>query len=102
VVSDDKAAPGDEIGQPGKTYRRVRLTSGYGLMTVMVSDNQLPWPYGREMTGYQVPDLAATLAKAQAAGVETLVAPHAEQGRQSAIVRFPGGYVAEIHALTER
>lgn len=100
ILSDDKAAPGAEIGQPGKTYRRVRLTSGYGLMTVMVSDNQLPWPYGREMTGYEVPDLAATLAKAQAAGVETLVAPQAQQGRQSAIVRFPGGYIAEIHAKT--
>lgn len=97
VTSDDKAAPGAEIGQPGKSYRRIRLTSGYGRMSVIVSDGQLPWPYGRDMTGYEVADLSATLAKAGAAGVETLVPAHAEGGRQSVIVRFPGGYVAEIH-----
>jgi len=100
VVSDDKAAPGIEIGQPNATYRRIRMTSGYGRMTVMVSNGQLPWPYGHDMTGYEVADLAATLTKASAAGVETLVAPHAEPGRRSAIVRFPGGYIAEIHATT--
>ena len=97
VIGDDRTADGAEIGEPGKTYRRIRLTSGYGDMLVMVSDGQLPWPYGPEVTGYAVPDLAATLARASAAGVETLVPVHVVAGRQSAIVRFPGGYVAEIH-----
>lgn len=99
VTSDEKAAPGEEIGQPGKTYRRIRLTSGYGKMSVIVSDGQLPWPYGRDMTGYAVADLGATLDKAKAAGVETLVPAHEDGGRQSAIVRFPGGYIAEIHSV---
>ncbi|MDX3909623.1 MAG: hypothetical protein QHC67_07360 [Sphingobium sp.] len=81
-----------------KSYRRLRMTSGYGKMNVMVSGGQLPWPYGRDMTGYEVGDLTATLAKAKAAGVETLVPPHAESNRTSAIVRFPGGYIAEVHA----
>ncbi|NWK96335.1 glyoxalase [Sphingobium lactosutens] len=99
VTSDDKAAPGEEIGQPGKTYRRIRLTSGYGRMSVIVSDGQLPWPYGRDMTGYAVADLRAALEKAKAAGVETLVPAHEEGSRQSAIVRFPGGYIAEIHSV---
>lgn len=98
VTSDDRAASGAEIGQPGKTYRRIRMTSGYGKMSVIVSDGQLPWPYGRDMTGYEVSDLSATLAKATSAGVETLVPAHAEGDRRSAIVRFPGGYIAEIHA----
>jgi hypothetical protein len=100
VVADDKAAPGAEIGEPGKTIRRVTLRSGYGAMVVYVSDGQLPWPYGRDMTGYGVADLAGTLAKATAAGVETLVPPAATATatRQSAIVRFPGGYIAEIHS----
>jgi hypothetical protein len=102
VTADDKAAPGSDIGAPGKTYRRIRLTSGYGRMTLIVSDGQLAWPYGRDMTGYEVSDLAGTLAKAQAAGVETLVATHAEGDRQAAIVRFPGGYIAEIHAPAAR
>lgn len=97
VVADDKSATGAEIGQPGKTIRRVSLSSGYGSMVVFVSDGQLPWPYGRDMIGYGVDDLAATLAKASAAGVETLVVPVSAGGRQTAIVRFPGGYVAEIH-----
>jgi hypothetical protein len=98
VTSDDKAAHGAEIGQPGKTYRHITLTSGYGKLTVIVSDGQLPWPYGRDMTGYEVADLAATLDRASKAGVETLVPSHAERDRQAAIVRFPGGYIAEIHA----
>ncbi|MDB5723708.1 MAG: glyoxalase [Novosphingobium sp.] len=102
VVADDKAADGAEIGQPGKTYRRIRITSGYGKLTVMVSDNQLPWPFGRDMTGYEVADLRATLTKAQAAGVEMLIAPHVETDRQTAIVRFPGGYIAELHAPVAR
>lgn len=97
VTSDERAASGAEIGQPGKSYRRIRLTSGYGKMTVAVSDGQLPWPYGRDVTGYAVTNLSATLDKAKAAGVETLVAAHAESDRQSAIVRFPGGYIAEVH-----
>lgn len=99
VTSDEKAAPGEEIGQPGKRYRRIRLTSGYGRMSVIISDGQLPWPYGRDMTGYAVADLSATLDKASAAGVETLVPAHEEGDRQAAIVRFPGGYIAEIHTV---
>jgi hypothetical protein len=99
ILSDDRTAKGDEIGQPGKTIRRVAIESGYGKMTVFVSDGQLPWPYGRDMTGYEVANLNGTLAKATAAGVETLVAPKNVAGRQSAILRFPGGYIAEVHAL---
>jgi hypothetical protein len=98
VVSDDPAADGAEIGQPGKTFRRVRLRSSYGAMVVIVSDGQLPWPYGHDVTGYGVADLRDTLAKATAAGVETLVGPHVSGDRQSAMVRFPGGYIAEIHS----
>lgn len=97
VTADDKTASGAEIGEPGKTVRRVSIDSGYGKMVVYVSDGHLPWPYGRDMTGYAVSDLAATLAKAKAAGAETLVAPVTANHRQTAIVRFPGGYVAEIH-----
>lgn len=97
IVADDKAADGAQIGQPGKTIRRIAIHSGYGDMVVFVSDGLLPWPYGRDMTGYGVSDLAATLARANAAGVETLVAPQTAGHRQSAIVRFPGGYIAEIH-----
>lgn len=100
ITADNRAASGDEIGQPGKTIRRVAISSGYGKMVVFVSDGQIPWPYGRDMTGYAVPDLAATLDKAKAAGVETLVGARSVAGRQSAIVRFPGGYIAEIHGAS--
>ncbi len=102
IMSDDRAAKGDEIGQPGKTIRRVAIESGYGKMTVFVSDGQLPWPYGRDMTGYAVADLDATLAKASAAGVETLVAPRRVAGRRTAMLRFPGGYIAEVHGPADQ
>jgi hypothetical protein len=102
ITSDVKAAPAAAIGQLSKTYRHIQITSGYGKMAVIVSDGQLPWPYGRDMTGYEVTDLTATLAKATAAGVETLVPVQSEGDRQAAIVRFPGGYIAEIHSTAAK
>lgn len=34
----------------------------------------------------------------KAAGVTVLVPPFASDGRNAAIVQFPGGYIAEVHA----
>jgi predicted enzyme related to lactoylglutathione lyase len=99
IVADEANAPGLEIGRPGETYRRVRVASAFGNMTVLVTDGHLPWPYGRESVGYQVADLTETLAKAKAAGVQVLAGPIAAGGRDAAMVRFPGDYIAEIHAV---
>jgi predicted enzyme related to lactoylglutathione lyase len=101
VVSDDRNAPGVEIGRPGDTYRRVRIESGFGKMTVLVTDGHLPFPFGREMTGYEVANLSDTLQKAKAAGVTVLVPPFTSDKREAAVVQFPGGYVAEIHAVAQ-
>jgi hypothetical protein len=98
LVADDRAAPGVEIGRPGDSFRRIRLASLFGKMTIFVTDGHLPWPYGREVAGYEAADLAETLAKAKAAGVEVLDGPYVSDGRDCAMVRFPGGYIAEIHA----
>jgi hypothetical protein len=100
IISDDAKAPGVEIGMPGGTYRRIRLTSGYGRMTIAVSNGALPWPYGRDLTGYEVADLDATLTRAGAAGVTTLVPAYTSGDRRAALVQFPGGYIAEIHAVS--
>ncbi len=97
TVADDPKAPGVEIGRPSDTYRRIRLESAFGKMTVLVTDGHLPWPYGRELTGYEVANLAETLAKARAAGVGVLTGPYSSDGRDAAMVQFPGGYIAEIH-----
>jgi hypothetical protein len=98
VISDDAHAPGIEIGRSGDSYRRIRIQSNFGKLTVLVTDGHLPYPYGHEMTGYEVPDLAATLAKAKAAGVEILVPSYTADQREAVLVRFPGGYIAEIHS----
>jgi len=98
VVSDEAQAPGAEIGRPVETYRRVRIESKFGKLTAFVTDGHLPYPYGRETTGYEVTNLVETLAKAKAAGVDVLVPPYKTGERDSAIVRFPGGYIAEIHS----
>ncbi|WP_266181849.1 glyoxalase [Dyella humicola] len=98
VVSDEAKAPGVEIGRPNDTYRRIRIESTFGKMTVHVTDGHLPYPYGREVTGYEVVKLSDTLAKAKANGAQVLVEPFTSQGRESVVVQFPGGYVAEIHA----
>ncbi len=98
VANDDPNAPGVEIGRPGDAYRRVRIASRFGNAAVLVTDGHLPYPYGRELTGYETLDLDATLAKAKSAGVRVLVEPYSAADRRSAFVHFPGGYVAEIHA----
>jgi hypothetical protein len=84
---------------PAETYRRIRITSTFGKLTVLVSDGHLPYPYGREMTGYEVDSLPETLARAKSAGVVVLVPPYESDGRSAALVQFPGGYVAEIHSI---
>jgi hypothetical protein len=99
VASDAPHAPGIEIGRPGDTYRRVRLESQFGKLTVFVTDGHLPYPYGREMTGYEVANLADTLTKANAAGVEVIVPPYKTEERDAVVVQFPGGYIAEIHSV---
>jgi steroid delta-isomerase-like uncharacterized protein len=97
VVQNNTHAPGIEIGRPGDTYRRIRIESAFGKLALFVTDGHLPYPYGRELTGYDVPDVPATIAKAQASGASLLVAPFTADGRSSAMLQFPGGYVAEIH-----
>jgi predicted enzyme related to lactoylglutathione lyase len=101
VVSDDVKAAGVEIGRPKDTYRRIRIESVFGKMTVIATDGHLPYPYGRELTGYEVTNLKDTLTKATGAGAKVLVEPFTSDRRVLAIVQFPGGYVAEIHAAAK-
>jgi len=98
VLADDKRAPGIEIGRSGDTYRQIRVDSRFGKLTVFVTVGHLPYPYGHEVTGYEVSDLKNTLGKATASGAKVLVPAFASRERQSAVVEFPGGYIAEIHA----
>lgn len=101
VVSDAKKAPGVEIGRADVTYERIRIESPFGKMVVLATDGHLPYPFGHDTTGYEVSNLQDTLTKARAAGVKTLVEPFNSEGRDAAVVEFPGGYVAEIHQLTK-
>jgi predicted enzyme related to lactoylglutathione lyase len=102
IVSDDWNAPGIEVGRPKDTYRRVRIDSTFGKIAVLVTDGQLPYPYGREVSGYEVADLTDTVSKAKAAGATILVDPYTADGRQAAIISFPGGYIAEIHSAVSK
>jgi predicted enzyme related to lactoylglutathione lyase len=102
VLTDDPQAPGVEIGRASDKFRRIRITSQFGLLTVFVTDGHLPYPYGREMTGYEVANLSETLKKARAADVTVLVEPYSSGGRRAAMVQFPGGYIAEIHSIERK
>jgi hypothetical protein len=102
VLSDEPRTPGVEIGRPAETYRRVRIESKFGKLTALVTDGHLPYPYGRETTGYEVTNLTDTLTKAKANGVDVLVPPYKTDERESAVVQFPGGYIAEIHSVPKK
>ena len=99
LVSDEPRAPGVQIGRPAETYRRIRIESKFGKLTALVTDGHLPFPYGHEMTGYEVANLTDTLTKAKASGVNVLVPPYKTDERNAVVVQFPGGYIAEIHSV---
>lgn len=99
IVSDDPNASGIEIGRPDYKFRLLRIESGYGKMAVFVTDGHLPFPYGHEVAGYETDKLSETLDRAQKSGAKVLAGPYRSGGRDSAMVDFPGGYVAEIHSV---
>jgi hypothetical protein len=98
ITSDDWHADAAELGKPGQSYRRIRLESKFGKMQLMATDGQLPYPFGYEISGYEVADLNETVSKARAHGVAILVEPAEYGDRRTAVVRFPGGFIAEIHS----
>ncbi|MFM0006765.1 glyoxalase [Paraburkholderia dipogonis] len=97
VVSDNPRADAGVIGRSGETIREIRIDSGFGRMVVFVTDGKLPFPFGRETTGYGVDDVAQTLQRAQAAGAKVLYEPYSSGSGKTAMVEFPGGYIAEVH-----
>jgi predicted enzyme related to lactoylglutathione lyase len=101
-LASEPRAPGVEIGRPTETYRRVRIESKFGKLTALVTDGHLPYPYGRETTGYEVTNLTDTVTKAKAIGVDVLVPPYKTDEREAAVVQFPGGYIAEIHSVIKK
>jgi predicted enzyme related to lactoylglutathione lyase len=98
VVADEAKASGAEIGRPGYSFRRIEIESTFGKMLILATDGILPYPYGRETTGYEVTDLSDTLRKATSLGAKVIVTPVQVAARQSAMVEFAGGYIAEIHS----
>ena len=102
IVADGQV-DGAEIGRAGDTIRRVQLESKFGKMTVFVTDGKLTFPYGRETTGYQVDDMAATLERAAANGATVLAPPRkTSTGNMTAMLQVPGGYISEIHDAAKR
>ena len=99
VVSDDWHANGAELGRPGQVYRRIRIESKFGKMQVMATDGHLPYPFGHDICGYEVSDLNETLSKARSHGATVLVEPVELTDRRTAVVQFPGGFIAEIHTV---
>ena len=102
VISDDHNASGVEIGRPNDVYRRIRMDSPFGKVAVLATDGHLPYPYGREVTGYDVDDLPNTIVKAKAAGARVITEPYGVAGRRAAMVQFPGGFIAEIHSDSDK
>jgi hypothetical protein len=75
-------ALGVEIGRPNDNFRRVRIASDFGDVVAMVTDGHLPFPYGHEITGYEIASLSDTLEKARTAGAKLLVEPYLVDGRR--------------------
>lgn len=98
-VVSDKYVNAAVIGKKNGTIREVLLTSEFGNVKIFVTDGHQPYPFGMEMTGYAVKNLQETLDKALESGAIILWHSTAAEIQKSAIVKFPGGYIAEIHQL---
>ena len=55
-------------------------------------------PPAWETMGYEVADVDETLNKAKTSGAMVLIEPYTADGREAAMMQFPGGYIAEIHS----
>jgi hypothetical protein len=97
VVSDNPRADAGVIGRPDETIREIRINSGFGRMVIFVTDGKLPFPFGRETTGYAVDNLEQTLERAQGAGAKVLYPAYGHGAGKTAVIEFPGGYIAEVH-----
>jgi hypothetical protein len=97
ITLDNRHADGGQIGRPGIVFREVLISSAFGKTLVIITDGHLPYPFGRESTGYAVTNLGATLAKAKAAGAHILWGPYRDATGDTAMLEFPGGYIAEVH-----
>ena len=58
IISDERAAPGIEIGRPGESSGGCASPADFGRLTALVTDGRLPFPFGRTTYGYEVWDLA--------------------------------------------
>jgi hypothetical protein len=95
-VPDNRVyVPGDSLSAFLKSY--LAFTRGCVTLDDPHADGDYNYPFGNEVSGIAVPNLTTTLAKAQANGATVLWGPYAGQGGASAMVRFPGGFITEIH-----
>ncbi len=50
------------------------------------------------MTGFEVDNVTDTLTKAKAAGAKVLYGPYKANNKTTAIIKFPGNFISEIHS----
>jgi hypothetical protein len=101
IVDDSQQSATVIGGEKNSAIRVVNLSSTFGKTRIFVTDGHLNYPFGQERTGYGVANLSETLGKATASGAKILWQSVAGEKRASAVVQFPGGYIAEIHQDTK-
>lgn len=101
VIDDSQQSSTVIGGEKNSAIRVVNLSSAFGKTRIFVTDGHLNYPFGQERTGYGVANLSETLGKATASGAKILWQSVAGEKRASAVVQFPGGYIAEIHQDTK-
>jgi hypothetical protein len=99
ITADEPHASGADIGRPGDTFRRVRIESTFGRITVLVTDGHLPFSLWSRAHGLCGRRSRHDLDEGQGSRRHVMISPYRADGRDAAMVRFPGGYTAEIHAM---
>src|SRR5246127_714614 len=68
-----------------------------GTLSVFGFKTPVPYPFGRERTGYLVTDMDTAVRAAGAAGADVIVAPFNDPIGRDVVIQFPGGVNMQLY-----
>src|SRR5438094_4923297 len=81
---------------PSSTMSQLVFTP-VGTISVFGFKTPVPYPFGRERTGYLVTDMDAAVRAARAAGADVIVAPFNDPIGRDVVIQFPGGVNMQLY-----
>ncbi|OUL95502.1 glyoxalase, partial [Paraburkholderia hospita] len=85
---------------PSKTASQYVQTP-VGMLSVFAFQTPVPYPFGRERTGYLVTDIDKAVRAARAAGADVIVDTFDDPIGKDAVIQWPGGLYMQLYWHTK-